>query len=72
MKSGVSRVKPKKKYSTEDLAGHAKNSSLEDLERQIRESPDPRVRKAAHVEMDRRVKKEHTQEEGSDNEKTKD
>lgn len=50
--------KQPKSYSDAELQDYAKNASQQDLERQIKESSDPKLREHAHRELDRRNKEE--------------
>ena len=45
------------------LHEHAKEAAEHHLERVIKESSDSKLREAEHIELDRRLKKEHIQEE---------
>lgn len=54
---------PEKVYSDKELKNHAKNAPQQDLERQIKESGDAKIRQHAHEELDRRQKEESVQEE---------
>lgn len=45
------------------LDEHAKTASQAALEATVKNSNDPKVREAAHIELDRRLKEEHVQEE---------
>lgn len=62
-KRGTEQSTGGSKYTPEQLAEHAKNASLQDLEKTIKESPDENLRKVAHQELDRRKKEEHISEE---------
>ena len=52
-----------KKVNPKDLGKHAKETSEQALESAVKLANDPKVREAAHIELDRRSKEEHVQEE---------
>ena len=61
-KGGVSKDQPtstEKQADPGDLSSHAKSASKEALENAIKQSQDPKVREAAHLELKRR---EHEEE----------
>jgi 8-oxo-dGTP diphosphatase len=70
-KATQSYSKDTKSYSDSELREHAKNAPQADLERQIKESDDPKIRKQAHEELDRRSKEESVQEEKHEESKEK-
>lgn len=60
----------KNEYTDDELINHAKNSSLADLERVIKESPDAKLREIAHFEINRREKEEHINDDSDSNNKS--
>lgn len=54
-----------KTYTDDELAGHAKQSSEQDLQNTIKTAKDPKLREAAHQELDRRQKQEHVPDDKS-------
>lgn len=54
---------PQKKLSPKEIVEAAKSTSEEALNSTIKQSDDPKLREAAHKELDRRTKEEHVQEE---------
>lgn len=65
-KSTKSEEVNKPSFTEKELAEHAKNASETSLNSAIKESTDPKVRQAAHKELDRREEEEKVQEENTD------
>ena len=57
-------VEPEKKrtFKPEELERYARQTSEVNLQSMIKNSDNPKLREAAHIELDRRLKKEHVQE----------
>lgn len=62
-KSPKSEEVNKPSFTEKELAEHAKNASETSLNSAIKESTDPKVRQAAHKELDRREEEEKIKEE---------
>jgi len=55
-----------KKVNPKDLGKHAKETSEQVLESAVKLANDPKIREAAHIELDRRSKEEQVQDEKSE------
>jgi hypothetical protein len=64
-KTSSKEVKTESKGKALSLEDHAKNTSESNLQGTIKNSPDPKLREAAHKELDRRQNEEHIQEDKS-------